>query len=68
MSDVVRTAERSARNKTLLFWASFLALAAAGFGFAFNSGSATLFGTRVRGANSETSHAATPAGSDALWL
>ena len=35
MSDVVRAADLSARNKTLLFWASFLALTAAGFGFAF---------------------------------
>ena len=35
MRDVVRAADLSARNRTLLFWASFLALTAAGFGFAF---------------------------------
>ena len=35
MSDVVRTADLTAKNRTLLFWASFLALVAAGFGFAF---------------------------------
>ena len=35
MSDVVKAADLSARDRRLLFWASFLSLAAAGFGFAF---------------------------------
>ena len=35
MSNVVKGSDLTAREKTLLFWASFLSLAAAGFGFAF---------------------------------
>lgn len=35
MPDIVHAGDLSERQKRLLFWASFLALAAAGFGFAF---------------------------------
>ena len=35
MSDIVQASDLTAREKRLLFWASFLSLAAAGVGFAF---------------------------------
>ena len=35
MNDVVHASDLTERDKRLLFWASFLSLAAAGFGFSF---------------------------------
>lgn len=47
MSGVVHATDLSDGEKRLLFWASFLALTAAGFGFAFRVAMGTTYGTAL---------------------
>ena len=48
MSDVVTAADLPAGQKRLLFWASFLSLAAAGFGFAFRVAMGGAYGAEFK--------------------
>ena len=47
MSDVVKAEDLTEREKRLLFWASFLSLAAAGFGFSFRVAMGPTYGEQL---------------------
>jgi MFS family permease len=47
MSEIVRGSDLSDREKRLLFWASFLSLAAAGFGFSFRVAMGETYGAEL---------------------
>ena len=53
MTDVVHAADLTARDKRLLFWASFLSLTAAGVGFAFRVAMQTTYGSELQLTNQE---------------
>lgn len=53
MSQIVRGADLSEREKRLLFWASFLSLAAAGFGFSFRVAMGGDYGAELELTNHE---------------
>jgi MFS family permease len=48
MSDVVKAADLTLKEKRLLFWASFLSLVAAGFGFSFRVAMGRTYGAELR--------------------
>ena len=47
MTEIIRASDLTAREKRLLFWASFLSLAAAGFGFAFRVAMGGAYGAEL---------------------
>ena len=47
MSEIVKGSDLSEKEKSVLFWSSFLALGAAGFGFAFRVAMGGVYGTEL---------------------
>ena len=49
MTEIVHASDLTAREKRLLFWASFVSLAAAGFGFSFRVAMGGAYGAELGG-------------------